>query len=60
MTDAAPLRHVLPRNLTHCCECDRELLDGPVTNWDDYFVFIEEASFACGPCAEREGYDTAE
>jgi len=44
-----------PRNLTHCCDCGSEFPE-PVENWDDYFSEVEDASFACGVCGEREGY----
>jgi hypothetical protein len=49
----------LPRQLTHCIECDRPFPE-PVNNWDDYFGSLDEAAFSCGPCAEREGYLTDE
>jgi hypothetical protein len=48
-----------PHSLTHCCVCDRAFPE-PVTNWDDYFVAIEDASFACESCAEEEGFDADE
>lgn len=44
-----------PHNLTHCCVCDQPFPE-PVEAWDDYFIEVEDASFACAPCAEREGY----
>lgn len=44
-----------PRNLTHCCDCDQAFPE-PVTDWDDYFAELEDASFACAACAERESY----
>ncbi len=44
-----------PENLTHCIECGLPFPE-PVENWDDYFQTIEDASFACEACAEREGY----
>ena len=47
---AATLRDV-PRNLTHCCECDRPFPE-PVLHWDDFFVEVEDASFVCESCGE--------
>ncbi len=49
----------LPENLTHCLECGLPFPE-PVTNWDDFFVEIEDASFACERCAILNGYPTAD
>lgn len=53
--NAAPV----PEQLTRCCECGL-LFPEPVANWSDYFAEVEDASFACESCAEREGYPDAE
>lgn len=51
-------REELPENLTHCGCCGVPFTDGPVTNWDDFFVAIEDVSFYCSSCAESEGLTT--